>query len=55
MQKAEDYQTAGHHLIGAEDQDKAIEDTLNNLCDTDNNIYKEITIEEIDEYLNEQK
>lgn len=55
MQKAEDYQIVGTCLIGAPDIEKAIENTLNYLYDTDNNDSKNITIEEINEHLAEFK
>lgn len=51
MQKAEDYNTAGGYLIGTVDIDYAIKNTLDDL--SDDKLYCEITIEEIDEYLNE--
>jgi hypothetical protein len=52
MQKAQDYQDAGNHLIVDESELKtgAIQ-LLDLLSDSDNNDSQNITIEEINEYL----
>lgn len=50
-QKASDYQAAGHHLIVDGEPDTVA--LLDELSDTENNKHKEITIQEINEYINE--
>lgn len=54
-QKACDYQTVGHHLLEnfetVTDADMAITKVLDDLCDTNTNGAKEITIEEIKKYI----
>ena len=58
MQKAEDYQMAGDKLLESfktvDEADKAIVETLDYLC-SDNNISKQITMEEINEYIKSKK
>jgi hypothetical protein len=52
MQKAQDYQDAGEKLIVEEKELKdGVIGILDLLCDSDNNEAKNITIEEINEYL----
>lgn len=54
LQKAEDYQVAGNMLlVDNVDIVSVREQLLNYLCDTDNNESKNITIEIINEYLEE--
>lgn len=56
-QKASDYQNVGHYLMAefksVEEADSAITKVLDELADTNNNSANQITIEDINTYLNE--
>lgn len=55
-QKACDFQTAGHYLLEkfetVKDADMAISKALDELYDTNTNSAKEISIEEVNDYIN---